>query len=83
MERKIRQIFNEKLAAQKTKEPKAIGQTNINQLLAMYRSQARYGASLGGFLSRMHKAFPEWNIAPNHVALFAYIKERCGDYSED
>lgn len=62
-------------------DSKDIGQTNINQLVAMYRSQVRYGTGLDEFLNRMAKAWPEWNIKPNHTKLYNYINARCGDFS--
>ena len=62
-------------------EKPTIGQTNINQLVAMYRSQVRFGTGLDKFLDRMEKAWPEWNIKPNHTNLYNYINARCGDFS--
>jgi hypothetical protein len=78
----IGQIFNEKLDEQKKKEPKTIGQGEINSLLEMYRCHIRFGTSLGSFLSRSALAWPEWNISENHVGLFKYIEARCGDFSK-
>ena len=78
----IAQLFNDSLKKTQSEGSKAIGQTQINQLLDMYRCHMRFGTSLGSYLSRMHRAFPEWNIADNHVALFKFIDDRCGDFSK-
>tara|TARA_R110000772_G_scaffold148764_1_gene259310 strand:+ start:261 stop:488 length:228 start_codon:yes stop_codon:yes gene_type:complete len=59
------------------KNNKTIGQTDINRLIAMWRSIfLTYPESLSEWLDRLELGFPEFNIKHNKTSLINYINAR-------